>query len=346
MLSAILLDSSNPFWDVHIIDLVNKLEVAAAGMSLITVAKEIAAAFSLIYIAVRAYAMIAGDGRLEVIPLFRPFLINLVILNMGTFMTILKAPGNQAENLMQTSFNLNAATINDLMDQKSALNETLVGRLYAVADSSSMTTHAMHEGDVFASVENAVYDAGISLELTARLVMLKAQLMLIQLITNVIMGVFKGVGYCLFFISVIILTILGILGPLAMAFSIGGAFKDSWIHWASKVIAVSFYKPIGYIILNISCAILNYGFQQEIDRLNNIVSTGDQAEFISKVLHIDNYLGYLFIALIVAIAGVASTPLISTWFISTSGAGAFAQSMAGAPGRMAAVVSRGGKAIS
>ena len=113
--------------------------------------------------------------------------------------------------------------------------------------------------------------------------------------------------------------ILSVVGPISLAFSIGGAFKDSWIHWAGKVIAVSFYKAIGYIVLNISCAILDYGFQQEIDRLQKLMAETDDTFFYNAVLHTDYYLAYLFIAIVVAIAGIASTPLISTWFINTHG---------------------------
>lgn len=334
LLPNILLDTSNPFWDPQIIGFVDQIKSAMQGMSLVSVAKEIAAALSLIYIAVRAYAMIAGEGKLEIIPLFRPFIINLVILNLGTFMTALTYPGKQAETLMATSFNANAQLINELQDQKTLLNDKLIIRLYGTADSAKAKFAQENTDIALASLENAIANVGIDLTMYARLSTLKLQLMFNDLITKTTIGVFKGVAYCLFFISAIIMIILSAIGPIALAFSIGGAFKDSWIHWAGKVIAVSFYNAIGFIVLNVSCAILDYGFQQEIDRLQQIVSEADQIKFISLVMHLDFYIGYLFIAIIVAIAGVASTPLVSTWFISTSGAGGFAGSVASAPGRI------------
>ena len=334
LLLNILLDTSNPFWDPQIIGFVDQIKSAMQGMSLISVAKEIAAALSLIYIAVRAYAMIAGEGKLEIIPLFRPFIINLVILNLGTFMTILTYPGKQAETLMATSFNANAQLINQLQDQKTLLNDKLLTRLYGTADSAKAQNALTTSDDHFAFLENAIADVGIDLTMYARLATLKLQLMFTDIITKATIGVFKGVAYCLFFISAIIMIILSAIGPISLAFSIGGAFKDSWIHWAGKVIAVSFYNAIGFIVLNVSCAILDYGFQQEIDRLQQIVDEVDQIKFISLVMHLDSYIGYLFIAIIVAIAGVGCTPLVSTWFISTSGAGGFSGALANAPGRL------------
>jgi hypothetical protein len=328
---GILLDASNPFFDPNIIELVNGIKSAMQGMSLVTVAKEMASALALIYIAVRAYAMIAGEGRLEVIPLFRPFLINLVILNMGAFTSILSYPGRQAEGIMKTSFEANAQLINELQDEKVLLNDRMIERLYTTADSAKAREHLANEDDWTASLENAVADIGIDLTLYARLATLKLQLMFTDVITRATIGVFKGVAYCLFFITAIILIILSVIGPIAMALSIAGAFKDSWIHWAGKVISVSFYNAIGFIVLNVSCAILDYGFQQENDRLRQITETISQEDFINKVIHLDSYIGYLFIAIIVAIAGVGCTPLISTWFISTQGGGGFASAMARAP---------------
>lgn len=316
-----LLDASNPFWDPNILTLIDGIQKALPQQPLITVAKQIAAAFALVYIAFRAYAMIAGDGKLEVMPLFRPFIINLVILNLGSFMTLLQYPGTQAETLLATSFDANAALINTLQDQKIVLHDSLINKLYRAAEMMKTQEHSSHEDDTFNSLEDMTSDIGIDLTLYARLASVKMEMMFQDLINSIAIGLFKGIAYCLFFISVIIMYILSVVGPISLAFSISGAFKDSWTHWAGKVIAVSFYKAIGYIVLNISCAILDYGFQQEIDRLKSLMSETDDTFFYNAVLHTDYYLAYLFIAIVVAIAGVSCTPLISTWFINTQGVG-------------------------
>src|ERR1700712_187280 len=299
---GILLDASNPFWDPNIMNLIKGIQAALPQQPLVTVAKQIAAALALIYIAFRAYAMISGDGKLEVMPLFRPFIINLVILNLGSFMTLLQYPGNQAETLLATSFDSNAALINTLQDQKIILHDSLLNKLYRAAEAMKAQERTSHEDDTFTTLEDMTSDIGIDLTLYARLASVKMEMMFQDIINNVVIGIFKGIAYCLFFISVIIMYILSVVGPISLAFSISGAFKDSWIHWAGKVIAVSFYNAIGFIVLNISCAILDYGFQQEIDRLKQLMAETDDAFFYNAVLHADAYLGYLFIAIVVAIA--------------------------------------------
>jgi hypothetical protein len=204
--------------------------------------------------------------------------------------------------------------------------------------------HSVNADDTWTSagesMENMASDLGINVSLYARLATVKMEMMFQGIINNVVIGLFKGVAYCLFFITVIILYILACVGPISLAFSISGAFKDSWIHWAGKVIAVSFYPAIGYIVLNISCAVLNYGLKQVINRLQQLNAETDQAFWLNAILHTDFYLIYLFIAIVIAIAGIASTPLISTWFINSQGAGNMASAFTRAPGQIASTAKK------
>lgn len=340
-----LLDASNPFWDRNIMDLIQGIKDALPKQPLIIVAKQIAAAFSLVYIAVRAYAMISGDGKLEVMPLFRPFIINLAILNISSVMALLQFPGNQAEKLLSTSFNENAALINSLQDQKVIVHDALIWKIYAAAETLKTTARAANENDMFSTLENITTDIGLNLTLYARIATVKMTMMFQDIINNMIIGIFKGIAYCLFFITVIIMYILSVLGPISFAFSISGAWKDSWIHWAGKVIAVSFYNTIGFIVLNISCAVLDYGFQQEIDRIKQIIATTSDADFLNGALHFDSYLIYVFIAMVIALAGIACTPLISTWFLQTSGADGFSKSMKNATVNSGKAVASGAKSV-
>jgi hypothetical protein len=67
---------------------------------------------------------------------------------------------------------------------------------------------------------------------------------------------------------------------------------------------------------------MNYGINQEISRLSQLLAKKDAvAEFIAAVEHVDNFIGYLFIAMVTAIAGIMSTPVVSSWIIGSVGAG-------------------------
>ena len=69
----------------------------------------------------------------------------------------------------------------------------------------------------------------------------------------------------------ILMHILLILGPISFALSIIGAFRDSWVQWTARYIAVSFYIAIGMIVLNMAILIISYGMQQEISRMQQIL---------------------------------------------------------------------------
>src|SRR5690606_1159992 len=128
--------------------------------------------------------------------------------------------------------------------------------------------------------------------------------------------------YCIFFIELILLHVLVILGPLSFAFSIAGAFKDSWVTWTARYISVSFYTFIGFIVLNIALAIIMYGLHQEIDRLEQIMAIKDYKElFIKAINRSDSFIGFMLIAIVVALGGIISVPVITTWIIQTAGAG-------------------------
>jgi hypothetical protein len=168
----------------------------------------------------------------------------------------------------------------------------------------------------------ALMDLSASIIVYEQMIWVKLSLWIQNLIMWIVVGIFKGVCYCIFFIQLILLHILLVLGPLSFAFSIGGAFRDSWVVWTARYISVSFFNTIGFIILNISTAIITYGLQQEIDRLNFVLGLSSvQEQFIAVARHTDNFIGYLFVALLTALGGIVSVPVIATWIIQTAGSG-------------------------
>ncbi len=65
-----------------------------------------------------------------------------------------------------------------------------------------------------------------------------------------------------------------------------------------------------------------YGLHQEIDRLTQILAVKDYKElFIKAVNRSDSFIGFMLIAIVVALGGIISVPVITTWIIQTAGAG-------------------------
>lgn len=326
-----LLDTLNPFWDQNILDLINGIKSVIPSSSLAGVARSVAAVLSLVYLSIRAYAMIVGEGKLEVMQLFRPFVITMVIINFGLFTALCDMPGNAAGNSAKANFEANATITGELYDRKVQLVDDLfntimentneIRKLYYDADADN-SEWADVKNAVSLGTREALLNMTASITVYEKLFWIKASVWLQNFVMWIVMGIFKGVCYCIFFIQLILMHILIMLGPLSFAFSIGGAFKDSWITWTSRYISVTFYTFVGFIVLNIALAILQYGLQQEVDRLSQILAIKDYQElFIKAVNRSDNFIGFLLIAVVVAIAGVVSIPIITTWIIQTAGAG-------------------------
>lgn len=338
-----LLSDLKPFWDPEIMNLIDGIKAQLGSGGLVSASLEIAAVLSLIYISVKAYAMMVGEGKLEIMSLFRPFIITLVIVNFGTYVTIVSWPGTTAGNGARDKFTANAQNIDVAMDTKDELFKKTFQTLISLTN--TMQTAKVNPADPNASwwdklgstissaLQSEMDDVQNHITMVEQLIWMKLTMWTDDLISNVVLGIFKGIAYCLFFVQMIIQHVLICLGPLAFAFSIAGGFKENWASWTARYIAVTFYTYIGFLILNISGTIILYGANQEISRLTQLLTYGgsllssgtqnttDIAMFAAGVQAIGSMIGYLFIALIVAIAGIICTPIISTWIINTAGAG-------------------------
>src|SRR5665647_554400 len=131
---SILLDVPNKFWDDNIMHMIDGIQTQLGSGEFIATAKEIAAVLSLIYLSVKAYAMIIGEGRLDIMQLFRPFVITLVIVNFGLYASIVGGLGNAAAQQEKGIFKANASHMDDLMFTKDSLSTTFWTR---VLDSTS-----------------------------------------------------------------------------------------------------------------------------------------------------------------------------------------------------------------
>ncbi len=152
---AVFLDIPNKFWDPNIMELIRGIQLQLGSGEFISIAKEIAAVLSLIYLSVKAYAMILGEGRLEIMQLFRPFLITLVIVNFGLYASIAGGLGNAAAKTEEGLFQANASQMDDLMFTKDSLSTTFWTR---VLDSTSQIRNQISDQDNINS--DKVIDAG------------------------------------------------------------------------------------------------------------------------------------------------------------------------------------------
>jgi hypothetical protein len=344
MKAFIFLSDLNPFWDPNIMNAIDGIKSALSNGNLVTTAQMIAAVLSLIYISIKAYAMIVGEGRFDLMSLLRPFVVTLLIVNFSTYVNIVSWPGQSAGNSAQSQFESNVAQINLLMDQRDALYQqtfsTLISLTISIQKQNSNTTTSPDDNifsrisnSISSTLQSALDDINSHITMFEYLSWMKLTFWVDGILTTIALSCFKGIAYCIFFLQMIIMHVMAALGPISFAFSIAGSFRENWASWTARFIAVSFYTYIGFLVLNIASTMIYYGAQQEVSRLTQLLAIGATdiqagtatsqtvADFAANATNIQGFLGYIIIGVIVAITGVIATPVISTWIIQTAGAG-------------------------
>jgi hypothetical protein len=185
----------------------------------ITDAKALAAIFMIIFFAIKSYEMMAGDKKLEVMPLLRPFGLAMVILWWGGFAKMIAFPTDLVSNETQQMFTSEQDNVNQLRFQRADLMKQVADSLYTF---QAQTEVAAKESDTwYGKAWDAVTSTvkeGIStvvaplLELKARL-QISIQLLLTQLLELLGIWVLRFAVYVIFLIQIIYSSILIILGP-------------------------------------------------------------------------------------------------------------------------------------
>jgi len=316
------------FWDPNVFELIDGIRTLLPKEGMVTVAREVAAVLSLVYLSIRAYAMILGEGKFEILQLFRPFVLSLVIVNFPLYASLAGYPARAMGEGARQSFEAKARLMEERMAEKEALSDKLFQAMMEHTNQIAQLYKGENTGSggfwdiATLGTSSLLADLTASITVYEQMLWAKLSLWIQNLILWVVGAVFKGICYCIFFIQLILLHVLLVLGPLSFAFSVAGAFRDSWVTWTARYISVTFFHTIGFMILNICTAIIHYGLQQEVDRLNFVLSLKDaQTQFLAVASHTDQFIGFLFVALLTAMGGIASVPVIATWIIQTAGSG-------------------------
>src|SRR5690606_667445 len=99
------------------------------------------------------------------------------------------------------------------------------------------------------------------------MLMAKMHFTMMRIVEYVVILIFQVCIYIVSFLQIIFAGILVILGPFSFAMSILPGFRDSYLTWIGRYIAVGLYSTIGYIVMSISFVLVKYGLMKEIDVL-------------------------------------------------------------------------------
>lgn len=293
----------------------------------ITDAQALAAIFMLIFFAIKSYEMMAGDKKMEIMPLLRPFGLVMVIVWWGTFTRVLAYPTDIVAAKTESLFDSGQIEVNNLRLQRAKLMVEVADQLTTIQAETEIAekeadtwygqawdavTSTVKEG--FAAVWNPI------VELRNRM-QVGLQLLVTYALETLAVWVLRICVYIIFIIQIIYSTILVILGPFSVAVSILPAFRDSFGTWIARFVSVNLYSGIAYLVMHIASLFQQYAMEAEITRYQQLLgSTGDTMEKMAWFAG-NGLLSFGIVIVTFLIGGLSmlTVPSISTWIISTSG---------------------------
>ncbi|WP_237249493.1 plasmid transfer protein [Sphingobacterium faecale] len=301
----------------------------------ITDAQALAAIFMLIFFAIKSYEMMAGDKKMEIMPLLRPFGLVMVIIWWGTFTRVLAYPTDIVAAKTESLFDSGQIEVNNLRLQRAKLMVDVADQLTTIQAETEIAekeadtwygqawdavTSTVKEG--FASVWNPI------VELKNRM-QVGLQLLATYTLETLAVWILRICVYIIFIIQIIYSTILIILGPFSVAVSILPAFRDSFGTWIARFIAVNLYSGIAYLVMHVASLFQQYAMEAEITRYQQLLdSTGDTLEKMGWFAG-NGILSFGIVIVTFLIGGLTmlTVPSISTWIVSTSGITSAASTM-------------------
>jgi len=292
-------------------------------------AKALAAIFMIIFFAIKSYEMIAGDKKLEIMPLLRPFGLVMIILWWNGFVRMVAFPTDLVAARTETMFNSEQAEVNTLRLIRADYMQKVANSLYSFQAETEMAEKESDTwmGRAWDSVTSTVKE-GMStvvspvIELKNRL-KIGMQLLLTQLLELLGIWILRLSTYVIFMIQIIYSTILIILGPFAVAVSILPAFRDSLSTWIARFVSVNLYLGIAYLIMYLVALLQKYAMTTEISRYKELIGENGTAANLEKMAWFAGNgilsFGTVIVSFLIGAICMFTVPSISTWIISTSG---------------------------
>lgn len=294
----------------------------------ITDAKALAAIFMIIFFAIKSYEMMAGDKKLEIMPLLRPFGLAMVILWWGGFAKMVAFPTDLVANETQQMFASEQDNVNQLRFQRADLMKQVADSLYnfqaqtEVAAKESDTWYGKAWDAVTSTVKEGISTVVAPLmELKARL-QISIQLLMTQILELAGIWILRIATYIIFMIQIIYSSILIILGPFAVAVSILPAFRDSFSTWVARFVSVNLYTGIAYLIMYLCALMQKYALSSEISKYQELLRPGASGLMTKFAVFAGNGVlsfGEVIVVFFIGAVCMFTVPSISTWIISTSG---------------------------
>jgi hypothetical protein len=309
-------------------------------------AQALACIFMLIFFSIKSYEMIAGDKRMEIMPLLRPFGLIMVTMWWGFFCKMLAVPTDVISSKTEALFSAQNDKINALRLDRAVYLVQISDRLVEYQATTELASEKAKETDE--GLGNMVVDGvkgfftdhiyGPIAQMKIRM-QTSMQLLVTQVLEILAIWILRICVYFIFIIQIIYSTVLVILGPFSLAVSVLPAFRDAFSTWIARFVSVNLYVGIAFLVLYITGLLQEWALLQEISKYESLLNDTEAAVLEKLSWMAGNGIlsfGLVIVSFLVGAIAITTVPSISTWIISTSGI----SSAASTAGRTASTLGR------
>jgi hypothetical protein len=308
---------------------------------------------TLIMIARMAYKMMVLDGKLDMLKFIRPAMIAAVLAYWPVVTSTLNSFALPVESYFMGLYENTASELSSLREQRIMAAKTIGNKLREektkadiselIADNTVKEKETEEDGSENKNgFANKVSEFFSSIYHIADLSLISKNLMISssymsKFFESIIFWLgevyWEVSAFYIFLLKNLFLAALVIVGPVTIACSLLPAWEDSWKNWLGRMISVSFYGALAYMVMTMSMYLIRYGLEADIKTLTRI--TNDDLGLYSLVkyeLGLAGTVSLYFIALLVGGAALNMVPAIASWIFPTEGiraAGNFLEGMIG-----------------
>lgn len=312
-----------PGWDVlseHILNLnteLGKVGITSAD-SLMGAGKALGAVFALVVAAGRAYKMMTLDGKFDILEISRPLLLAFAIANTGAIVRTVTYPGELLEQHFREEYNSRCGEISDLrkqrFDQATDLKNILGEKLMSAEETKETVAEDPNwydgiidaMGDLFEGVRNT-WNSFIILITGTIFNGLESVLIFIGEMA------FQVAVYLIFLIKAIMLAVLTLFGPIQLACSILPIWKDAWASWIGRLVSISMYGAMAYLVMSFTLVLLKFSYDADIIKLTTVLTTND-----GLMAYLGSMLGTCATVIVTYFCGalaMSAVPEMASWCI-------------------------------
>jgi hypothetical protein len=342
LLTILLQADANAVTDIFnigIMDIIREWKNTYAvtySTKLVEMARLMCGFFAIIWCGVKLYPVIAGEDKLSVLPILRPFVIALLLTQWPHFVDLCMIPGNAVESVGKEEFDSSWTKMREnskLRFQLRDEHQKLAFQMSVFADRAedSERNQLMQSGDIGKEISGGPFGLGAAVASMAMVVINGIKQFYFGIISYLSI-LFMNVVVCgVLLAQTAGLLIMSIVGPLAFAFSCLDPWRHSWSQWVARFISISLWSGFAYFVCFVGTEIMNAGLEAEIEVLQESLKM-EKWEFamVTSLYSSDNVL-FSLLCLFIAFGMLVIFP-VSTWVVQTAGGAAVLQPIGAAVG--------------